>query len=211
MRQLLHELRLLILKFAQKGLSKLEEEYLEESFALLAYGRIRVPERLVDALYILVIEMAAHLFDHSSLLLELAHQVEAGRNHVAAAEARVLTRTFGLALGGARLEGLVQLLDHLVDHDLGADGALVGEIEAEVDRGLADLGLQVAGLLDGILDERDQFGLDLVGLDVSEVGWEGLLGELQQAEVVLEIGVLVSLRDQLEEDFDGDYLCCSRL
>ena len=61
----------------------------------------------------------------------------------------------------------------------------MGQIEAEVDRGLPHLGLQVTCLSDRALDERYQLSFDLVWLQVPEVCRESLLDKLEQAQIIL--------------------------
>ena len=55
----------------------------------------------------------------------------------------------------------------------------MGEIQAEVRRGLSDFLFHIGGLAKNFFDNLVQFCFDFMRLDISEESWEGLLKQLQ--------------------------------
>ena len=93
-------------------------------------------EAPIDAFDILGEKFAIGRLDQLSLLLELAHESQTRSDQVAATE---------VCRAGARLflrqERQVDLVDDLVENELRSYLTLMGEIEAEVDRGLTHFDL----------------------------------------------------------------------
>ena len=44
----------------------------------------------------------------------------------------------------------------------------------------------------------------MLRLQISEISRQGLLGEFKEAEVVLKVGILVTLTNELQKDLDGE-------
>ena len=73
-------------ELSEKLITEVVIQNLEESFTLLSDLRIRVPERVIDAFHILVVEVAILCVDKLCLLLELIHQLQARCNQMTAAK-----------------------------------------------------------------------------------------------------------------------------
>ena len=108
-----------------------EVEDFEECLGLLSDGRIGVLKAPVDAFDILGEEFAIGRLYQLSLLLELAHESQTRSDQMAAPE--VCRARARLPL---RQERLLDLVDDLVENELRSYLTLMGQIQAEVDRGL---------------------------------------------------------------------------
>lgn len=98
---------------------------------MLADGRVSVSQRLVDYLNILIEQVRFRLLNQFGLRLELVQKVEARCDQMGATE-RCLLTVLGRLLF-LRFQRLHKLFNDLVDHDFGADRALMRQVEAEVD------------------------------------------------------------------------------
>lgn len=122
------------------------------------------------------------------LYLVLIEEAQACGDHVAVSETGGHTRVFFV-----ELLHLVKLVDYLLHHKLWSDWALVGKIEAKVDRCLSDLLLHISCLLQNLFHDLEQVISDDLWLDVPEECRERLLGQLQNSYVVFQHWVFETL------------------
>lgn len=90
-----------------------------------------------------------------------------------------------------------KFVKHQADRLLWTYGALMTEVEAEVDGGLAHFGLKVSCLLEDQAHQGQDLFAHVEGLQAPEEGGEGLLNQLQHQQEDLQHWVLDALLHEL--------------
>ena len=70
-------------------------------------------------------------------------------------------------------------------------------IKAEINRRLTNFLFHISGFVQNFFDDLKQFAFDLVGLDISEECWQGLLKEFKNRNIVLENRIFEALNHEL--------------